>query len=155
MPIPLVIANETYQYPINRDPAGWGTEASDWAQAVTDNLNSLSGPADILNTVANISNNITSPTLIPGLSFDSTVVKGAKVDYNVYRVTSTNEVVEQGIMLLSYKPNAMLWDLTLVSGQNSNVVFSITTSGQMQYTSDNMPGLNYSGEITFRGLGLV
>lgn len=155
MPVPLVVNNVVYQYPANRDVPGYGGEATAWAQAITNQLASVAGPADILNTVASISNNQTSPAIIPGLSFSTSVVLGAKVDYNVYRVTSTNEVVEQGMMLISYKPVAMTWDIVILSSQSSNVVFSISNTGQVQYTSDNMPGINYTGSITFRALGLV
>lgn len=154
-PIPLTIANETYEYPQNRDVSGWGAEATAWAVAVTANLGSLSGPADILNTVANIANNVTTPTIVPGLSFDTATVRGARVDYNIYRVTSTAEVVEQGMIFLSYKPNASTWDMFIIGSQNANTPLSITNTGQVEYTSDNMSGINYSGSITFRAIGLT
>jgi hypothetical protein len=155
MPIPLIVNNETFEYPINRDPPGWGSEATAWAVAVTNELSGIIGPQDIPNTVAAIANNVVSPTSIPGLAFSTASVKGATVYYNIYRVTSTNEVVEQGIMLLSYLPNAMTWDLVVLSSRSSNVTLSITNTGQVQYVDDNMPGLNYSGSITFRAIGLT
>jgi hypothetical protein len=160
MSIPLVVNGDVFQYPQNRDPAGWGPNATGWAQAVTTVLGSLNGPADILNTVATVANNQTTSLpniagIIPGLSFDPTIVKGARVDYNVYRNTSTNELVEQGIMLISYKPIAATWDLVIQSSQTANITFSISSTGQLYYTTDNMPGTNYSGTITFRAIALT
>lgn len=163
MSIPLVVNNELFQYPTNRQIPGWGLEASAWAQAVTTVLGSLNGPQDILQTVSNISNNqVLSPPatagLVAGLSFDPTQVRGAKVDYNVYRVTNgsgAQEFVEQGIMLISYKPVAATWDLVIMSSQSSGVTFTISATGQIYYTSTAMTGLNYNGSIVFRAIGLT
>jgi hypothetical protein len=158
MPTPLVVNQETYEYPVNRDPAGWGGEATGWAQAVTTVLGSLAGPNDILNTVANIANGQATPAVVPGLSFDTALVRGATVNYNVYRVTSApsaQEVVEQGIMLLSYLPNANTWDMVILSSRQSGVTFSISNAGQVMYTSSTLTGVNYNGSITFRAVGLT
>jgi hypothetical protein len=37
---------------------------------------------------------------------------------------------------------------------NSGVVFSITNSGQVQYTSNDIGATGYSGLLTFRGLSI-
>lgn len=158
MSVPLIVNNETYQYPQNREVPGWGGEATEWAQAVTAVLGSLAAPNDILQTVANIAQTQTLPQpagIVAGLSFDPSVVRGARVDYNIYRVTSTNEEVEQGIMLISYKPVAMTWDLVIMSSQSSSVIFSISATGQLYYTSPAMPGINYNGSITFRAIAMT
>ena len=155
MPIPLIIQGATFQYPTARDPAGWGQQATAWSVAVTNQLAGLVGPADITTTVANIANNQTVPAAVAGLFFNSNTVVGATIFYNVYRVTSTNEVIEQGIMFLTYKPIAMTWDIAIVGVQNSNVIFSVAPNGQVMYTDDNMPGSNYNGSMTFRAFGLT
>lgn len=152
MPTPVVISGQTYQYPAPRDVAGWGGAASDAFIALSTVVNSLSGPYDILNTPSNISNNQSSAANVVGLAFDTAHVKGARVDYNIYRVTSTSEVVEQGTIYLAYKPNAAQWDMVFIGAQAANVVLSITPAGQVQYTSNNMSGINYSGTITFRAV---
>jgi len=149
MPIPLVVNNSTFEYPVDNDSPGWGEEATGWAVAVTDVLGTLVGTGDILETVANIANNQTVPADVVGLSFDPTTVRGSITQYSVYRVTSTNEVVEVGQMYLSYKSVAQTWDLAIVNGQNANIVFTITPAGQIQYTTDNMPGTGYSGQMKF------
>ena len=159
MPVPLIVNNTTYEYPQNRDVPGWGSEATEWAQAVTLVLGSIAGPQDILNTVANISNNqVLAPPatsgLVSGLSFDPTIVRGARVDYNVYRVTSAQELVEQGIMLITYKPVANTWDLVITSSQSAGITFTISSSGQIYYTTTNMSGINYNGSITFRAIAM-
>jgi hypothetical protein len=155
MSVQVTINGEVFNYPANRDPAGWGGEATDAFVELANVVASVAGAQDILQTAANIANNQTSVANVVGLSFNPSLVRGARVDYNVYRVTSTNEVVEQASMYLSYKPNAALWDITTVGSQGANIVWSITSLGQVQYTSDNMPGSSYSGQITFRAIALT
>jgi hypothetical protein len=163
MSVPLVVNSELFQYPSNRQVPGWGGDATAWAQAVTTVLGSLAGPNDILQTEANIANgqSLAMPAtagLVAGLSFDPTVVRGAKVDYNVYRLTTgsgAEELVEQGIMLISYKPVAMTWDLVIMSSQSSGVTFTISSTGQVYYTSTTMTGVNPTGSIVFRAIGLT
>lgn len=155
MPYPVTINGEVYQYPAPSDVPGWGPEASDAFLALATVVNSISGPQDITQTVANIANNQIAPANVVGLAFNPSIVRGARIDYNVYRVTSTSEVVEQGSMYISYKPNAALFDITTIGSQGANVVWSITSLGQVQFTSDNMSGTGYSGQITFRAIALT
>lgn len=149
MPTPLLVNNATYEYPVDNDSPGWGEEATAWAVAVTGVLGTLVGTGDILETVANIANNQTVPADVVGLSFDPTTIRGSITQYSIYRVTSTAEVVEVGQLYLSYKSVAQSWDLAIVGGQNANTVFSITPAGQVQYTTDNMGGTGYSGQMKF------
>jgi hypothetical protein len=149
MPTPLLVNNSVYQYPVDNDSPGWGEEATGWAVAVTDVLGTLVGTGDILETVANITNNQTSPADVVGLSFDPTTIRGSITQYSVYRVTSSSELVEVGQMYVSYKSVAATWDLVIVGGQGANIVFSITPGGQVQYTTDNMGGTGYSGQMKF------
>lgn len=152
MSVPLVVNGNTYLYPTNNQNSPWGEEATDWSVAVTGVLNSIQGPGDIILTTALITNNQISPANINGLTFSPASIRGAIVEYTVYRVTSgsgASEVSEIGHMYISYKNVANTWDVSVVGGNSSNVVFSIN-AGQVQYTSDNMTGTGYTGLIKFK-----
>ena len=153
MSVPLTVSNFTYNYPSPNDNPPWGTDATAWAVAVTAALNSVIGPGDILPTSSIVLNNQSGVTNLAGLSFDPTVVRGAIIEYCIYRVTtapSAQAVAEVGSMELVYKSTAATWELNRVHVGEANVTFTITALGQFQYTTDNMTGLGYVGKMTFR-----
>lgn len=154
----LVVNGQNYLFPEESDSPPWGSLVTDWATAVTGVLDEVVGTGDIVETAAAINNNVTSATNVTSLSFNSSSVRGAIVDYSVYRVTtapSAQELVEVGNMYLSFKSTANSWDIVVVGGQGAGTTFSITTAGQVQYVSTNMTGLNYSGVIKFRARALT
>lgn len=158
MATPLVVAGNTYLYPENDDNSPWGEDATAWAVAVTGVLGEVQGTGDIQQSVATIANNISSPTNVIGLSFSPVTVRGAIVEYTVYRNTTSagaTEAVEVGTMYPGYKNVANNWDMPIVGGGGSGVIFSITSSGQIQYTSTNFTGSSYSGIIHFRARALL
>jgi hypothetical protein len=85
--------------------------------------------------------------------FDSTTVRSFRVDGNIYRTTGIVESSEQFILNGLYQ-GASGWALTLEGEGNAGVTFSITGSGQVQYTSTNIVGQT-SGKIKFRGIGIL
>lgn len=151
----LSVNGQSFNYPSNRESPGWGSEATAWAEEVSDVLENVAGQGDILVSSATIANNTTSATNIPGFSFDSTVVRGAICEFSIYRSTDSDEVVEVGTLHVAYKSTAGTWEIAQTGVGSSGVVLTITSSGQMQYVSDNMAGASYSGIIKFRGRALT
>jgi len=167
----LIVNGQNYLFPEESDSPPWGALVTDWATAVTGVLDEVVGVGDIVETSAAINNNVTTPTNVTALTFNSTSVRGAIVDYSIYRVTtggSAQESVEIGTMYLSYRPGATAgtkWGIVIVGGGSSSiagntlagVTFSMKTddSGQLQYVSTSMTGLNYSGIIKFRARALT
>lgn len=148
----LVINNETYTFPDNRDSAGWGTDVTAWSVAVTDTLNRIIPSGDIISSSALI-NNGASATPITDLFFDPTLVRGIIIEFTIYRVTTgagAQEKVETGTAYISYKPVAATFDFSVVGSSGSGVTLSIDNTGQVKYTSDSMTGSSYSGKINFR-----
>lgn len=151
MPINLTVNGSTFSYPLPGDPKGWGEDASGWAEEVTNLLGDLKGPNDIIQTTFSINNNQASPTNIIGLAFDGATVRYAIVDYAIYRTTSTNELAEGGQLFLIYKNTANTWTIEReFQGDNAGVIITVNNAGQLQYTSTNVSGLSYTGQIGFR-----
>jgi hypothetical protein len=153
----LTVNGEDFEYPTNREPAGWGEDATGWAEAVTNVLSNVTGTGDILLTDATINNNQSSPANVTSLSFDPANVRGAVVIYTIYRVTTSTgatEATETGTIYVGYKSTAGTWDITVVGSANAGVTFSITAGGQIQYTSTNFSGSSYSGVMTFKAQAL-
>lgn len=102
---------------------------------------------DIKETMsANILNNQTSPVSIQGLNFTGST--SGRVSYEVRRVTDTQQKVALGELMLLYKASG--WQISdSYFGDATGVSFSVTATGQIQYTSSNLTGSNYSGIIYF------
>lgn len=156
----MTVNNTVFQYPSPGDEPGWGEAATSWAQEVTDVLNSLLGPDDILETSFNINNNVSSATNITGLLFNTASARGAIIEYSIYRVSTLNPSgnAETGIMTLIYDDSASAgnkWTLTIgnIAG-GSGVHFSITDTGQLQYTSTDIDSVGYSGVVKFKARAL-
>lgn len=151
----LNIRGTTYQYADPGDDPGWGQENSDWAEAVTDVINSLVSDNDILETSGIIQNNVIVPLDLNRLLFDPGAVRAANVDYAIYRTSNSNptDFSETGTIYLVYDDNALSnakWLLNQRTSGNSGVVFNILDSGQIQYTSSDIGSSGYTGTITFQ-----
>lgn len=156
MPITLIVNNIPFEYPVPGDEPGWGQPATDWAAEVTDVLNDLLGPNDITQTSFTIQNNISVATDVAGLSFNTGQVRSAIVEYSVYRISTAapSGHAEAGSMNIVYDNSAApgsKW--SIVAGPTNGiagVMFSITDTGQFQYTSTDIGAPGYNGVMKFR-----
>ncbi len=151
MPKTLIVNNTPYEYPTAGDEPGWGGEATGWAEAVTDVLSDLLGPNDLLETAFNIANNSSGP--VTGLILNAASVRAAEISYSIYRQAGATSVVESGRINVAYNnasPSLNKWEINQgnVLG-NAGVVFTIDNSGQVQYTSTDIPGQTI-GTMKFR-----
>ena len=151
--INLVISGVTYPFPQDRDSPGWGADVTDWAIAVTAALTSVANPGDIPQTPGSIVNTGVL-TSVGSLSFDTSTVRGAVIDYTIDRSTSTTELSETGTMWVTYNSRLNTWELARVSVGNAGVVFTITPAGQVQYTGTVMSGTGYVGAIAYQAKAL-
>jgi hypothetical protein len=150
----------TFNYPTPGDDAGtWGEPATDWAVEVTAVLATLLAPGDILQTSFTVQNNVTSPSNVNGLLFDPAQVRASNITYSVYRKTDsvTSGNVENGTLYINYDNNASSgnkWTLSQQKNGEAGITFSITDAGQFQYTTTNIAGANYIGQMKFSARSL-
>jgi hypothetical protein len=145
----LTVNGVTYNFPDPGTPPGWGEAATSWAEAVTEVLNSLVSPGDLINITASINNNVTIATNVTGCIFSSVQTRAANVTYQVVRSVTGSNISETGTLLLHFDPT-LGWSLTRsFTGGDAGIDFSVSGSGQVQYTSSNLSGTSYEGLIKF------
>jgi hypothetical protein len=105
-----------------------------------------------------IVNNQVAAADVTGLLLDSDSYKSVKVFYEVFRKTGSSERICNGFFTCLYKSGTNAWELEAGSFEGSpahGVTFSITTAGQVQYTSDNMAGTNYESRLLLRNFTII
>ena len=151
MPKTLQVGSEFFEYPIQGDGNGHGTAASDFASAVADKLATVFGPNDIQKTTANLANNVSTPTSIPGLSFNTSQVRQIEVAILITRTTNplavTTVITEEFTINGSYDGSDFV--IRVQSSGDSGVDLDITSAGQMTYESSNLAD-HVSTIITFK-----
>ena len=138
--------------PSNYTPAQIASEGTTVVSAhlkgIDDKLGTLGGVAgDISLTSFSISNNQASAANVTGLAFSNASVRSAQAHYSVF-VDATANLYESGELLLIQKDSS--WEIAQsYVGDLSGITFSVTSAGQVQYTSSNYSGFS-TGIIKFR-----
>lgn len=97
-------------------------------------------------------NNQASSADVEGLMVDKSVASNASVDYLIQRVTTgggATENVETGTFYLAYKPSAATWVLS-AGPSTAGVTLSVTSLGQVKYTTTNISGTASISRIVWR-----
>lgn len=114
------------------------------------------GTASIGQTSFTVANNQGAAANVTGLSFNSASCKAARVQGDLRRKTDTasSELLAYVELFLIYSDQDSTWRLVSVREESyssaSGVTFSVTSGGQVQYTSTNIAGTNYSGTFKFK-----
>lgn len=101
-------------------------------------------------------NNQSSAANIEGLQFDYRKVNQATIEYLIQRITTgtgATEIITTGMFMVTYKPVSQTWHIVNIGTPGpsaSGITFSITTGGQVQYTSSNITGDENISKITYR-----
>lgn len=151
MPKIVIVGTEEFEIPLEGENGNYGEQVSDWIVAVSDSLTTVLQPNDIVRTSASILNNISVATPVAGFLFDSSEVVSINAEFTVTRTTDFPAVtlVQSGIIEGNY--DGSTWIITIRSVRDAGVLFDITNSGQITYTTPvPMTGTNYSGEILFK-----
>jgi len=151
----LIVNNTTFNYPDPGAEPGWGEDATGWAKAITDAINSLS-PAGTLNEAQAAIDNNQVDQEVSGLLFSYLLTKTATVLYRIQRDTdSMSPIVEQGYLYILYDNGTWLMSREITAGSPTGVQLDIDAAGQVKYTSTDLTGANYTGSIKFKTFGIV
>lgn len=149
MSIQVQIQGTTYSLPGQGQNPPWGEDLSAIIQALIVVANTQSGTGDIQTSSFNVANNQVAPANVTGMAFDSAQIRTGIISYSLDRATSTQELSEGGQLIATYNSMSSSWELIRYAGGNSDVIFSITNAGQVQFISSNMSGSGYVGLIRF------
>lgn len=104
---------------------------------------------DLAEDSFSLANNQASPANVTGFLFNNAVVRSFDALISVEIDATTN--LFESFRILGIQKDS-LWDIAIEStGDNSLIVFTITTGGQIQYVSGNYTGFT-SGLIKFRSI---
>ncbi len=109
----------------------------------------IASTGDINETSFSLSNNQSSPANITSFVFANGSVRSFEALVSVY-IDATSPLYE--VFTLRGIQKSSSWDLSISSsGDDSQISLSITSAGQVQYTSANISGFN-SGVMKFRAI---
>ena len=94
-----------------------------------------------------LENNQVAQLALTDLDFDLNYTKNVCLYYTIHRRTDSAVKKESGFLVLNYDPDASDWDCEYQTITGSSGVEFFINSGQVEYTSDNMAGANYEGEL--------
>jgi hypothetical protein len=125
------------------------SEGTDKISAHLKGINAaLAGTATIY--VDSIDNNQSSPQSITNALFNPVSIRSVEITFSIRRTTNISEKVSTGTIYLSYLPIAATWDISYDStSSNAGITFDITDAGQLNYTSTNISGTGYAGNIKY------
>ena len=163
MPIDKTVKNTSIIIPEVSDE-NYGEELTFFFCELVDIINSLSSPLDINQRDFNFNNNVGTPTDITGFLFSTSNKAKFIADYIITRDNGTNILTETGTLI--GRQGTSGWTIARIDVDNDvdntnfpgsngyiGVEFSITSAGQIQYTSDNYPSQT-TGTITFKAKAL-
>jgi hypothetical protein len=103
-----------------------------------------------------VANNQSSAANVTDLLFSGATTRAFSIDYSIYRQTDTSSsaLAQVGQLRGVYNTQSTSWFMSDdFSGQNSGVTFTITSGGQIQYTSSDLDpdnsNPNYVGTLKF------
>lgn len=159
MSIPLVIAGQVINFPSSAESPDWSPAIIQFAQAVTAALSSAVGPYDVPPQTQNIdASNPGTNVNITSLSFPISQVRSAFIYYAVYRTTSTTTAYEAGTLNIVYNPSnpiGMKWEIGQERVGDAQIVFNVTDTGQVQFSTALLGGINHTGRISFNAHSLL
>lgn len=149
----IVIAGTVIDFPNSSASPNWSPALIQFAEAVEQALSGIVGTYDIsprtfaLDAVPNA-----TATDVPSLAFPTSEVRGAFVQYTVYRTTDSANAAETGTLSLIYNPNmgtGLKWEMTRQCVGNGQVVFTCLDTGQVQVTLTALSGTGHSGRLNY------
>lgn len=151
----LTINDQVIDFPNSTDSPDWSPAIVQFAQAVTDALaiSVNTGdvfpqffPLDIYNSASNIN--------VPALFFSTNSVRAVFIRYSVFRSTDSASVYEAGDMIAIYNSDNIIgskWAFSQgnIIGDGAQISFNLTDTGQLQFSTTPLSGINHTGKFSF------
>jgi len=150
----LTVGSEDFEFPVEGENAGYATEVTDWAEAVSDALATVQRPNDVLLTTSSVSNSATNPLApvnIPGFSFSTSEVKAIDCRYVVTRTTTGPSFTVTEVGYIEGYFDGSDWGISIRTTGDASIFISITPAGQLQYYVTPLAGATHVGTIKFEG----
>lgn len=150
MPKILVVGNSEFEIPIQGEGPDYGESLTDFFEAISKVLSTVQQPNDLVTQSATIFNNQVTAVNINGFTFNTAQVLTINAEYIVKRTTVSPAVslVESGSIKGNF--DGANWSISREQVGDSGVEFTITSAGQIQYTSSNLTGTSYTGQISYK-----
>jgi hypothetical protein len=124
--------------------------------AVESVLLGVAGPFDISPQSFTLdAYNVASNIDITGLTFPVANVRAANIRYTVHRATDTAEIDESGMLFIVYNNLNGGWDQSQEKSGDANISFSVSSTGQVSFTTTSLAGANHVGFITYAAQSLL
>ena len=100
-----------------------------------------------------IADNVSNTNVSVLTAFDKTTVKSARVSFDLLRRDDSQSKNETGELFITHNTETDTWKIFSTShDQDAEVTWSISSTGQVRYSSSNFGGANYSGTLRLFGL---
>jgi hypothetical protein len=154
----LTVGDESFNFP-EQGNVGWGEEATDWAEQVSNTLANVVGPQDILLRETPLNNNQTTFADVVGLKFDVSKVQQVIVEGLITRkytdgFTEAESFRAEGI----YDGSNFYITIERSGSADTEVTLEVLASGQFQYKSGNKLHLGNATDtisIKYRGQAIA
>jgi len=145
MPKLLTVGSEEFEFPLEGENAGYGSEITDWAEAVSTALETVQKPNDIP-TTSEIPLNpdilLNTPSAIPGFSFPTAEVIAIEAKYlfkRTYTIGITNYIKMEVGFIEGYFDGTN-WGISIRTTGDAGVLITINSTGQMLFqTTEDFP----------------
>lgn len=126
----------------------WGRDLTNWIITANDIL-----------SISSDTNNIpvTQATLSPGGDInayeftDPTNDRHVLIEYGIYRVTTSTNASETGVLILAYNPTTAAWQINNTSVGDASVTFSMSGANILVATAAVLAGTESTSLLTFKG----
>lgn len=145
--------------PSSSESPNWSSGIIQAFQAIANALSFAVGPYDISPQVYDISAfNSVSNQSVTGLTFSNASVRGAIIRYSVFRTSTATTVAETGMIDIVYDPGNTTghkWEISREYTGNASITFSISDTGQIQFSTTSIGGTSHQGKISFAAQALT
>lgn len=154
MAVDITISGNVIPFPTSGQDPNWAPAVTEFAQAVEEALSSVTGQFDVSPQVYTMIANVNTNVDLPNLSFSTTNVRGAFIEYTVYRTTAAPALAyEAGNIMVIY--NGSSWEISQDYVGDGDISFNITNTGQVQFSSTALTGSGHSGKIGYKATALL